>query len=443
MLNDESLMDYRYIILKKAQSDKNFRIAKRLSPLMNSYDDNVAYESSIFKGVSYYDAKKRLLLVDSSIDLGYDEKLQTTLQTSLFPAEMITAYKSKIDELKAKNDPALQAEIDYYSNAIKMQEENELLKQANQLTGKKRIKFLQNYREKIKRTFKYYLIKTDGAAQFDMTEIYVDETHKDGKFFPTPDWFNNKNLPMLFASLIFGFLVFYYITRCQRGEDLYVRPIAGLEEIDNAIGRATEMGRPILFVPGLSSIGDVATLAALSILGHITKKTAEYDTRILVPVCDYIVLPIAQQIVKEAHYEAGRPDTFDPGNIFFVAEGQFAYVAGVNGVMVRERTATNFYMGMFYAEALLMTETGNATGAVQISGTDALTQIPFFITTCDYTLIGEELYAASAYLAREALLLGTLKAQDYTKLLILIFMTLGTILSTFHINFLINWFPTE
>ena len=38
---------------------------------------------------------------------------------------------------------------------------------------------------------------------------------------------------------------------------------------------------------------------------------------------------------------------------------------------------------------------GNAAGAIQIAGTDAVTQLPFFITTCDYTLIGEELYAAS------------------------------------------------
>ena len=72
-------------------------------------------------------------------------------------------------------------------------------------------------------------------------------------------------------------------------------------------------------------------------------------------------------------------------------------------------------MGYFSAEALLMTETGNQVGAVQIAGTDAVTQIPFFITTCDYTLIGEELYAASAYLNREPMLLGTLKAQDYFK----------------------------
>ncbi|HPR18180.1 MAG TPA: hypothetical protein PLD62_08030, partial [Candidatus Cloacimonadota bacterium] len=207
--------------------------------------------------------------------------------------------------------------------------------------------------------------------------------------------------------------------------------------------RATEMGKPILFVPGTSGISDVATLAGLAILGKVAKKAAEYDTKILVPCRDYLVLPVAQEIVKEAHYEAGRPDSYDKGSVFFITEAQFAFVAGVNGIMIREKTATNFYMGMFWAEALLMTETGSGTGAIQISGTDAVTQIPFFITTCDYTLIGEELYAASAYMAREPKQLGTLKATDYLKLLILVFIIGGTILSTTHLTFLINAFPEK
>jgi len=158
---------------------------------------------------------------------------------------------------------------------------------------------------------------------------------------------------------------------------------------------------------------------------------------------DYIVLPIAQQIVREAHYVAGRPDSYNPNDIYFVAEEQFAYCAGVNGVMIRQKTATNFYMGLFFAEALLMTETGNSTGAIQVAGTDALTQIPFFITTCDYTLIGEELYAAAAYLSKDPMTVGTLKAQDWTKLLIIMSIVVGTVLSTLNVTGFIEWFPAE
>ena len=56
--------------------------------------------------------------------------------------------------------------------------------------------------------------------------------------------------------------------------------------------------------------------------------------------------------------------------------------------------------------------------------------LPFFIAACDYTLIGEELYAASAYLSREPKLLGSLKAQDLAKLLIVICIFGGAVLTS-------------
>ncbi|MCD4652275.1 MAG: hypothetical protein K8S56_10915, partial [Candidatus Cloacimonetes bacterium] len=210
---------------------------------------------------------------------------------------------------------------------------------------KARIHYLFKHYEKWKRSYEYFLMKTDGYAGFVESPVF---TNPKGTtyFYPQSNWFDPEKIPMLIATLTFGFLVWLMVGRAKKGKNLYVRPIAGIEEIDNAIGRATEMGKPILFVPGLSGIQDVATLAGLAILGKVAKKAAEYDTRIIVPCRDYIVLPIAQEIVKEAHYEAGRPDTYDPNSAFFITTSQFAFVAGVNGIMLREQTATNFYMGM-------------------------------------------------------------------------------------------------
>jgi hypothetical protein len=85
-------------------------------------------------------------------------------------------------------------------------------------------------------------------------------------------------------------------------------------------------------------------------------------------------------------------------------------------------------MGYFYAEALILAETGASTGAVQIAGTDSVMQLPFFITACDYTLMGEELYAASAYLSREPLLLGGLIGQDWGKVVIVVILVALTII---------------
>ena len=85
------------------------------------------------------------------------------------------------------------------------------------------------------------------------------------------------------------------------------------------------------------------------------------------------------------------------------------------------------------------TETGASTGAIQIAGTDSDHQLPFFVTTCDYTLIGEELYAASAYLSREPVQVGTLLGQDVGKLAVLSLIALGSIAATLKLGFGVEW----
>jgi hypothetical protein len=255
-----------------------------------------------------------------------------------------------------------------------------------------------------------------------------------------PQVFHMGRLNAAIATVLFIALILYYVRSARKGKELFIRRIAGLDAVDEAVGRATEMGRPILFVPGLSSMSDVATIAAINILGPVAKKVAEYDTTIIVPNRNPIVATVTREVVKGSYVEAGRPDAFNEDSVFFVTTSQFAYTAAVDGIMVREKPATNLFLGMFYAEALILAETGAATGAIQIAGTDAVAQLPFFVTACDYTIIGEELYAASAYLSREPRLLGSLKAQDWGKVLILFFIVAGTVLGLMNIEVLANLF---
>jgi hypothetical protein len=151
------------------------------------------------------------------------------------------------------------------------------------------------------------------------------------------------------------------------------------------------------------------------------------------------VLAVCQEITKQAYLEAGKPDAYREDANFFITDDQFSYTAAVDGIMLRQKPAANFFMGYYYAESLLLTETGASTGAIQIAGTDADHQLPFFVTTCDYTLIGEELYAASAYLSREPVQVGTLRAQDLGKAVILGAIALGTVLATTGLALEVQW----
>lgn len=254
------------------------------------------------------------------------------------------------------------------------------------------------------------------------------------------NWLHMKKANNFIIMITLSVIIFYFIVHARRNPNMFLRKISGLDAVDEALGRATEMGKPVLFVHGLTGMGSISTIAAISILGRIARKIADYDANLKVVNNDPIVMSVSQEVVKESYLEAGRPDAYNPDNVFLVASEQFPYVAAVGGIMTRERPAANFFVGYFYAEALILAETGASTGAIQIAGTDAYTQLPFFITTCDYTLIGEELYAASAYLSREPMLMGTLRAQDVGKSLLIVILILGTILASFGLTFITRLF---
>ena len=469
------------VVYRKLVQSPAWRLVMRNTSFDNSLDVTVSYPSmaqKLVQAISYAEGDSMIFFMGSGerksrplipgeskaprtlmsheVDFMWDEANEVMVKTSLFkePAKRMheKAIKDAEDSIKqleaakatapAEQWPEIDAQIARSQAVIDAYKSEPVTSMLSAVSNRGRLKNVLKVNDEFSRKQAFMVVKTDARGLF--VESMPQMT--DGKYTymaPVSNWFDTNKFVTLIATILFCIIVVVFVNLAKRGKNLYIRPIAGLQEIDNAIGRATEMGRPMLYCMGNGSLSDVATIASMGILGLVAKKAAEYDTKLIVPCYDYIVMPIAQEIVREAHYAVGRPDTYDRNNVFYLTNVQFAYVAGVNGIMIRERAATNFFMGYFAAEALLMTETGNAVGAVQIAGTDAVTQIPFFITTCQYTLIGEELYAASAYLNREPMLLGNLKAQDYFKFVITSIVLVGAVLATFEITGLTLLLPEK
>lgn len=291
----------------------------------------------------------------------------------------------------------------------------------------------------------------DTSAEDDVA-YYYRVAAQDGEFsspsgetpsaVASPQWFNRRRTNMLIGVVLLSFLVLWFIERAKRGQKLFIRPLAGLEAIEEGVGRATEMGKPVLYIPGILDMDDIQTIASMAILSRVARTVAEYDTPLLVPSKMPIAFTMAQEVVKQAYMEAGRPDAYNPDHINFITMAQFGYAAAVNGIMLRQRPGTILYLGAFYAESLILAETGASIGAIQIAGTAMPAQLPFFVVACDYTLIGEELFAASAYLSGEPRLLGSLKGQDWGKAVIMGLIALGVLLESFGVHFLSGWLVT-
>lgn len=269
----------------------------------------------------------------------------------------------------------------------------------------------------------FYKIRALSAAGFSDSEPSPPVQAK-------AQWFNRNRVNALIAVLILSGAILYFIEKARSGRELYIRKIAGIEAVEEAVGRATEMGRKIVFIPGIQDMDNMQTIAGITILGHVAKKAAEYEAKLEVPVSRALVMVACREVAKQAFTASGRPDAYKDDMVYYVTDDQFGYTAALDGLFVREKPAAIFMQGAFFAESLILAETGNYIGAIQIAGTAQPSQLPFFVAACDYTLIGEELFAASAYLSKDVKLLGSLKGQDVGKFLMMAAILVGVILAS-------------
>jgi hypothetical protein len=287
----------------------------------------------------------------------------------------------------------------------------------------------------------------DGSAfTYRLTAVSAADTTLRSAPFVTapasarPQFFNRERINVLLLLGTFFVFVLVNVQRAARGGKIHVRKLQPVIAIEEAIGRATEMGRPVLYVPGIEEVDDIQTVASMGILGKVAEMTARYDVALRVPTARPFVMAVADEVVRAGCMQAGRPDAYQPDRIQFISTEQFAYCAGVNGIILREKPAANLYLGKFFAESLIFAETGFAAGSIQIAGTAEVTQLPFFIAACDYTLIGEEFFAAGAYLTQDSALLSTLAAADWAKLLLVLLLVAGTIFQSAGMPEFAAWF---
>lgn len=245
----------------------------------------------------------------------------------------------------------------------------------------------------------------------------------------TPDpWF------LRFLFLLFGCGLVTYLVLTRKGRHIHIRRIPGLDKIDEAVGRAVEMGRPVWFVPGIGALQDAGTLTAMGLLERAATLCARYNVRLMVALVSPILVPVMTSIVREAYRAENKLEDYNEDDIRYLPGGQFYFAIAAMGWMRRERIAASMLFGAFFAEALMLSETAQQLGAIQIAGTQQPMQIPFLIATCDYVLIVEEFLAAHAYIRREPVHVASLRTQDLLKALMMVLTVVGVISATLYVT---------
>jgi hypothetical protein len=234
-----------------------------------------------------------------------------------------------------------------------------------------------------------------------------------------------------FAMLIMFFVVVLVIWRLgKRGWRPTVRTIAGLAAIEECVGRAAEMGKPVLINMGQVGYTPIG-VAAMSVMAYTAEMAARKGAEIIVPVSQAEIIPTVEGMLKSAFAAAGNPEGFKrEEQIVYLSPDQWAFCTGCQALLESRQVAAHTFIGHIGGSSMIIVETGARVGAAQIGGTTNLLQIPFFVAACDYTLIGEEVMTAGIYLSGQPNALSQIVGNDVFKILAMALTILGVALAS-------------
>lgn len=233
----------------------------------------------------------------------------------------------------------------------------------------------------------------------------------------------------LLALLIFFILIYYTINQAGKGKIPNIRHLPALDAIEEAVGRAAEMGRPVHTSPGYGNLTTsyaAETLSGVNVVNYTARIAANKGADFICTVVQAPIHPLVTEGVRNAYEMEGESENFSPDMIVYVPRGN-AYDSFIQGLAVRMRPAANIIVGAYWHAALFILESMNRVGAMSIGGTSRTIMTPFFIGTCDYFLMAEEVVAAGAYISENPIQKGSFLGQDYIKYILIALMIVGSV----------------
>jgi len=241
----------------------------------------------------------------------------------------------------------------------------------------------------------------------------------------------------LVSLLIIAGSIIYYMQRAYAGQLPKLRRLAAVNQIDEILGRCVEMGRPAYYLMDTVNMDTPSvlapTVAAFQILAYTARSAARLGAKFFVPVVQGLAYTISTEIVDEAYRAENKSDELKLEEaVMYLPDG--ADRMYIINHMWSDGMAGAFFIGSWYHKAVIFTENAARVGAMMLGGTDTTHNIPFIVAICDYSIIGEELYALGAYVSEDPTVSSSLAGQDVGKFIALILIILGSILLTLGIS---------
>ena len=237
---------------------------------------------------------------------------------------------------------------------------------------------------------------------------------------------------LITLAIITGSIV-YYMQRAYSGKLPKLRRLAAVNQINEILGRCVEMGRPAYYLMDTVTMDNPSvlapTVAAFQILAYTARSAARLGSKFFVPVTQGLAYTIASEVVDEAYKAENKQDELKLDEVVMYLPDGADRMYIINH-MWSDEMAGAFFLGSWYHKAVIFTENAARVGAMMLGGTDTTHNIPFLVAICDYSIIGEELYALGAYVSEDPTVSSSLAGQDIGKFIAAILIILGSVLIT-------------
>lgn len=246
-----------------------------------------------------------------------------------------------------------------------------------------------------------------------------------------------KNISQLIVMMLAMLTPYVYLRKYQKSQIIpEIRDLPALKVIPEMIGRAAEMGAKCFWSPGIRKDVDARVICGLSILETVSELAVEKGSSVVSATAGPVLMPLIEDAMITGFINSGQPQL--KPDVRFLTDQQFAYCAGVMGIIERENCQANFFTGGWADEALPISAAGNAIGAMQIAGDTNMYQLPYFVCTCDYVMIAEEFLVSGAVLSQDIELLGGIIGSDVLKYILIALAILGIVGASIGSDFVVQ-----
>lgn len=241
--------------------------------------------------------------------------------------------------------------------------------------------------------------------------------------------FSTVDVVALLTLFVSALMFSIFTLRARRDGRFPLRPIGVYERIRRLVSHAAESGQSLQVSVGSGRIGTETTpqaLMGITAVDYLAHRSTEYAYPLVGTAGSPTVFATAHGVLQQAETPLGEGGG---RTIHFYGPDPFAYAAGTHDTLQEKQPLAHIALGQFNAEGLWISEATSGEEFLQIGGTSDPSSAMLMWLSLDEAIIGEELYAAGAYLHRPSHL-GSLATQDYLRVVLIFSIIAGVVMAS-------------